>query len=114
MLSVLDPLLGTFFELLKNKFLTWIASGGTKVDESRKLGVVVSGKFGYSGRLRAPAMHGVSSYNRNYSAMNWTYQMTPSITIRIASFPAGSESSKGLAAIQSNRIYCFPLENPIQ
>ena len=61
MLSVLDPLLGTFFELLKNKFLTWIASGGTKVDESRKLGVVVSGKFGYSGRLRAPAMHGVSS-----------------------------------------------------
>ena len=63
MLSVLDPLLGTFFELLKNKFLTWIASGGTKVDESRKLGVVVSGKFGYSGRLRAPAMHGVSSIN---------------------------------------------------
>ena len=61
MLSVLDPLLGTFFELLKNKFLTWIASGGTKVDESRKLGVVVSGKFGYSGRLRAPAMYGVSS-----------------------------------------------------
>ena len=61
MLSVLDPLLGTFFELLKNKFLTWIASGDTKVDESRKLGVVVSGKFGYSGRLRAPAMHGVSS-----------------------------------------------------
>ena len=65
MLSVLDPLLGTFFELLKNKFLTWIASGGTKVDESRKLGVVVSGKFGYSGRLRAPAMHGVSSNNTN-------------------------------------------------
>ena len=69
MLSVLDPLLGTFFELLKNKFLTWIASGGTKVDESRKLGVVVSGKFGYSGRLRAPAMHGVSSYSKpGYSA----------------------------------------------
>ena len=62
MLTVLDPLLGTFFELLKNKFLTWIASGGTKVDESRKLGVVVSGKFGYSGRLRAPAMHGVQSW----------------------------------------------------
>ena len=61
MLSVLDRLLGTFFELLKNKFLTWIASGDTKVDESRILGVVVSGKFAYSGRLRAPAMHGVSS-----------------------------------------------------
>ena len=66
MLSVLDPLLGTFFELLKNKFLTWIASGGTKVDESRKLGVVVSGKFGYSGRLRAPAMHGVSSIRSGF------------------------------------------------
>ena len=58
MLSVLDPLLGTFFELLKNKFLTWIAPGDTKVDESRKLGVVVSGKFA---AIRAPAMHGVSS-----------------------------------------------------
>ena len=73
MLSVLDPLLGTFFELLKNKFLTWIASGGTKVDESRKLGVVVSGKFGYSGRLRAPAMHGVSSI-RNYPLENVHYR----------------------------------------
>ena len=51
MLSVLDPFLGTFFELLKNKFLTWIALGDTKVDESRKLGVVVSGKFAYSGRF---------------------------------------------------------------
>ena len=51
MLSVLDPLLSTFFELLKNKFLTWIASGGKKVDESRKLGVVVRGKFAYSGRF---------------------------------------------------------------
>ena len=62
MLAVLDPLLSTFFELLKNKFLTWIASGDTKVDGSRKLGVVVRCKFAYSGRLRAPAVHGVSSF----------------------------------------------------
>ena len=45
MLSALDPLLGTFFELLKNMFLTWIASVDKKVEESRRLGVVVSGKF---------------------------------------------------------------------
>ena len=45
MLSTLDPLLGTFFELLKNMFLTWIASVDKKVEESRRLGVVVSGKF---------------------------------------------------------------------
>ena len=32
----------------------------TKVDETRKLGVVVSGKFA---AIRAPAMHGVSSMN---------------------------------------------------
>ena len=51
MLSVLDPLLGTFFELLENKFLTWIASGDTKVDESRKVDLVVSGKCVYSGRF---------------------------------------------------------------
>ena len=41
---------GTFFELLK-KHVPWIASGDTKVDESRKLGVVVSSKFAYSGRF---------------------------------------------------------------
>ena len=51
MLSVLDQLLGTFFELLKNMFLMWIASVDKKVAESRKLGVVVSGKFAYSGRF---------------------------------------------------------------
>ena len=45
MLSALDPLLDTFFELLKNMFLTWIASVDKKVEESRRLGVVVSGKF---------------------------------------------------------------------
>ena len=32
-------------------FLTWIASVDKKVEESRKLGVVVSGKFVYSGRF---------------------------------------------------------------
>ena len=32
-------------------FLTWIASVDKKVEESRKLGVVVSGKFAYSGRF---------------------------------------------------------------
>ena len=51
MLSVLDPLFVHLFELLKNKFLTWIASVDKKVEESRKLGVVVSGKFAYSGRF---------------------------------------------------------------
>ena len=61
MLSSLDQLLDTFFELLKNKFLTWIASPDKKVEESRKLCVVESGKFVHSGRLRAPAVHGVSS-----------------------------------------------------
>ena len=54
MVSGLDPLLGTFFELLKNKFLMWIASVDKKVEESRKLGVVVSGKFAYSGRFAPP------------------------------------------------------------
>ena len=34
-----------FFDLLKNKILTWIASVDKKVEESRRLGVVVSGKF---------------------------------------------------------------------
>ena len=51
MLSVSDPLLDIFFERLKNKFLTWIASVDKKVEESRKLGVVDSGKFAYSGRF---------------------------------------------------------------
>ena len=37
----MDQLLGTFFELLKNMFLTWIASVDKKVEESRRFGVVV-------------------------------------------------------------------------
>ena len=41
----MDQLLDAFFELFKNMFLTWIASVGKKVEESRRLGVVVSGKF---------------------------------------------------------------------
>ena len=45
MLPVLDQLLGTFFEHLKNMYLTWIASVDKKVEESRILGVVVSGKL---------------------------------------------------------------------
>ena len=46
--------------------LTWIASPDKKVEESRKLGVVDSGKFVHSGRLRAPAVHGVSSISMFY------------------------------------------------
>ena len=52
----------TFFELLKNKFLTWIASPDKKVEECRTLCVVDSGKFVHSGRLRAPAVYLVYSY----------------------------------------------------
>ena len=51
MLSALDPLLGTFFELLKNMYLTWIASVDKKVADFRKLGVVDSAKFAYSRRF---------------------------------------------------------------
>ena len=51
MLPVLDQLLGTFFEHLKNMYLTWIASVDKKVGDFRKLGVVDSAKFAYSGRF---------------------------------------------------------------
>ena len=51
MLPVLDQLLGTFFELLKNMYLTWIASVDKKVGDFRKLGVVDSAKFAYSRRF---------------------------------------------------------------
>ena len=51
MLPVLDQLLGTFFELLKNMYLTWIASVDKKVGVFRKLGVVCSAKFSYSRRF---------------------------------------------------------------
>ena len=47
----MDQLLGTFFELLKNMFLTWITSPGEKDEESRKLGTVYSAKIAYSGRF---------------------------------------------------------------
>ena len=49
-----------FLNFCKNNFLTWIASPDKKL-KSRKLGIVDSGKFVHSGRLRAPAVHGVSS-----------------------------------------------------
>ena len=51
MLPVLDQLLGTFFELLKNMYLTWMASVDKKVGDFRKLGVVDSAKFAYSRRF---------------------------------------------------------------
>ena len=51
MLPVLDQLLGTFFEHLKNMYLTWIASVDKKVGDFRKLGVVDSAKFAYSRRF---------------------------------------------------------------
>ena len=51
MLPVLDQLLGTFFELLKNMYLMWIASVHKKVGDFRKLGVVDSAKFAYSRRF---------------------------------------------------------------
>ena len=51
MLPVLDQLLGTFFELLKNIHLPWIASVDKKVGDFRKLGVVDSAKFAYSRRF---------------------------------------------------------------
>ena len=51
MLSALDPLLDTFFELLKNMYLTWIAPVDKKVGDFRKLGVVDSAKFAYSRRF---------------------------------------------------------------
>ena len=51
MLPVLDQLLGTFFEHLKNIYLTWIASVDKKVADFRKLGVVDSAKFAYSRRF---------------------------------------------------------------
>ena len=44
--------------------MTWIASSDKKVEESRNLGIVDSGKFVHSGRLRAPAVHGVSRSSR--------------------------------------------------
>ena len=57
----MDQLLGTFFELLKNMFLTWITSPGEKDEESRKLGTVYSAKFAHFRRFAPPAVHGVSS-----------------------------------------------------
>ena len=51
MLADLDQLLGTFFEHLKNMYLTWIASVDKKVADFRKLGVVDSAKFAYSRRF---------------------------------------------------------------
>ena len=51
MLPVLDQLLATFFELLKNMYLTWIASVDKNVVDFRKLGVVDSAKFAYSRRF---------------------------------------------------------------
>ena len=51
MLPVLDPLLGTFFEHLKNMYLTWIASVDKKVADFRKFDVVDSDKFAYSWRF---------------------------------------------------------------
>ena len=51
MLADLDQLLGPFFELLKNMYLTWIASVDKKVGDFRKLGVVDSAKFAYSRRF---------------------------------------------------------------
>ena len=40
-----------FFDFGKNMYLTWIASADEKVEESRKLGLVDSGKFVYSSRF---------------------------------------------------------------
>ena len=51
-----------FLKLLKNMYLMWIASVDKKVEESRKFDIVYSCKFVHSGRLRAPAVHGVSSF----------------------------------------------------
>ena len=42
---------GHLFELLKNMYLTWIASVDKKVGDFRKLGVVDSAKFAYSRRF---------------------------------------------------------------
>ena len=60
-----DELLVNFFETLKKGFLTWIA-WMKKVEELKDLGCSVRGRFydlAWSKPvLRAPAVHGVSSY----------------------------------------------------
>ena len=61
-----DELLVNFFETLKKGFLTWIA-WMKKVEELKDLGCSVRGRFydlAWSKPvLRAPAVHGVSSYH---------------------------------------------------
>ena len=62
LVTIFGSLFWHFFELLKNKVLTWSGVGPSKSGRSDDFLCCSQGRIHQFRRLRAPAVHGVSSY----------------------------------------------------